>query len=369
MIKSRNVWFGIFVSVLMGAGYSINTGTAGELQAFYAQYKDDDNLSVMTPVLRISETFFDASTFNLKYAFERFDKKAPTPSGDAMDAISGATTVSGGSGSGFSENRHEVNVSASHIVSANTYSWSVTRSVEQDFSSFGVSAGITREMLQKNVYLATNYGLSLDSIVVDQLEEVVETKQAHIVNLSVTQLLSPTSLIATGYELNVVTGYQSNPLRKVIVVRPLSHDVYDESHPDFRQRHNVFVRAKQYFTTRSALELNSYFYKDDWAVSAYGAEAIFHQYLSDKWVLRLRYLIHHQTAADFYKDSYTQKEDILTADRRLRPHNVNLRGLKLIYRSHYDQRNWEWSLAFDQYRESNDGLLSNIAKLSIQTEY
>jgi hypothetical protein len=328
----------------------------------YATYEDDSGLDVVSPGARVELDVFERITLGLKYIYERFEKSAPE---DVVDAVSGATTVSGGSGTGFKETRREYGASGAVRLDAATLSAGYVYSDESDFASNTASLGVSREMLDKNLTVA-----ALASFGVDDVEIAAEEhkhKYTKAVTVAATQLLSPTALLVGGYSFARVDGYQENPLRKIRV--DLGFGLYtnhDESHPDVRNRHTLFVRGKKYFTTGTAFDLNLARYQDDWGVSANSAELRVSQYVTKFWIVRLRYRLYAQSNADFYQTIYPAVEDEMTADTRLREFDSHLAGVKLTwYPAFFAPRKVSIAAGYDRYRETNDGLSADIAQFSV----
>lgn len=367
-----------------------------QVDLFYGYYKDDNRLTVNTPSVQVSHDPRENITLSAKYTFERFEKAAPAAAHSAaddnaeangdtapaehnheemtatIDAVSGASTVVGGVGTGFKEDRHEGVISGSYRKDLSTWALGLFASEEDDFSSKGFSAAVSREFFDRNFTITGLYGISLDQI--DKLqkssfEHYPKDKTTHGVTLAATQLLDPRSLVTGGYAFAYSDGFLSNPTRQ-IRVGDVFATIEDERHPKTRARHTVFLRGKRYFLTRSAADFNLSYYRDDWGVSAAAADLHLSQYLNDRLIVRLRHRFYRQGAADFYKAAYLQRESIMTADARLRHFDSHLSGISLTY-SPYSLRENRWSIwgGYDHYRETNNGLTADIFKIGLSLPY
>jgi hypothetical protein len=363
----------LLVAGLAGEGMLL---AQDEVELFYSHYNDDAGLTAKSPGIIASKDLGEATTLGFKYLFENFSKSAPSSD---LDAVSGATTVAGGTGSGFSENRHEVALSGSHRFDEHQLSAGYVRSTEEDFDSTGASVAYSRELFQRNLTLTALYGHTWDSV--DKLDATAEEdfpkdKDTDSLTLSATQLLTRTALLNGGYSYAHVQGYQSNPTRRLVIVEPIPGGGFVESapiveiHPDQRDRHTFFVRGLKYFSTRSSADANFALYRDDWGVAATTVELRVNHYLSSKWLGRLRYRWYSQSEADFYQEQYDEPQKYMTADYRLRSFDSNLAGLKVTY---YPSGARVGALlvsaSYDRYWETNAGVEADVFQLSLRIPY
>lgn len=342
-----------------------------EVELYYSYYEDDEGLEVKSPGVAASKDLNESTTLGFKYMFENFSKAAPE---GAMDAVSGATTVVGGTGSGFSEDRHEMGVSGEYRLGLNTMAAGYVHSTEDDYESDSVSFAYTRDLMQRNLTLTAAYGMMWDSV--DKLDATPDEgfpkdKDTNALTLSATRLLSRTAYLTGGYSYAYVDGYQSNPTRRLVIEREFSESApIVEIHPDERTRQTFFVRGLKYFNTGTSGDLNLAYYTDDWGVDATTVELRINQYLTPKWIGRVRYRLYSQGQADFYKESYDVEEQYMTADVRLRPFDSNIAGLKLTY---YPKGPGVPALMFaftvDRYWETNNGVEADVYQASVRIPY
>ncbi len=357
----------------LGLGVAQAPWAQDELQLFFGYYADDSGLTVQSPSIRLGKMLSEANTFGIKYTREKFNKEAPA---NAVDAVSGATTVAGGSGSGFSEVRHEWVLTDSHNFGDTAVTGGVFFSEETDFKSEGVSLALSRQMLRNNLTLTGMYNYTGDEI--DKHDAVASekfprTKEVNGLTLAATQIVNPVLVVVGGYSYAAVEGYQSQPLRKISIDQEVSGGggtvsyVYEERHPRQRERQTLFFRAKQYFQTRTSADVNLSYYRDDWGVDASAVDIKLQQYLHPMLIVRGRMRYYHQSAADFYRESYAMPQDLMTADSRLRQFDTLLSGVKLLYAwDNLGWRGWSTSLNYERYRETRQGLKADILMLSIK---
>lgn len=325
----------------------------------YHTYRDNTGLKVISPSLSIEKGFTERTTLFLKYTRELFSLPPPPPSAAlppggggeehqhktllAVDAVSGASVIApGGVAASFEEIRREMAVRLLHRRDQTAVAGSYAYSNEDDYRSHVAGLALSRDFFINNTHLLADYTRAWDQV--DNLnkqpgEKWPRDKNTQNGTVVLTQILSPKSFTRFGYALSDVEGYQASPYRRVTV----KATSFDEVHPDTRLRHSLFVWYNRYFLTRTSGHVNGTLYRDDWGVNAYSTEVKLYQSLFNPLILRLRYRYYRQTAADFFREVYTQRESLMSADPKLRAFESRLYGAKLVLRvplspSHFFER-------------------------------
>ncbi len=352
---------------------------ADEVEFYYGYYKDDNRLTVTTPSVSISKDLLESTNIRLKYTYETFEKEAPPE--DILDAVTGATTVSGGTGGGFEEVRQETIVGLSHQTDGTTLGGSYFYGDEDDFQSNAFSFAVSQELFQKNLTLTAVAGISFDEV--DNLdkksfESFPKDKDIYTLTVAAAQIINPKTAVTGGYSYSRIEGFQSLPLRKIRIESSptpgvVVSNIFAESHPDTRDRNTVFFRLKRYFLSRTAADINLSYYFDSWGVRAFGNELRLLQYLKDHLIVRFRYRFYSQSNADFFATRYTTKQSLMSADTRLRDFDTHTIGLKWIYGLNHTGvralRDWFVSLGYDRYIETNGGLKAHILQSSLKIPF
>ena len=371
----------VFASLALGLllGMSSSGIAENKLELFYSYYTDSGGLDVASPSFFISSELTDDSTMGFMYLHETYEK---TAQGSGVDAVSGASTVVGGSSSGFEEDRDEIGTYISHKLQDTTLAAGYYYGEEPDFESHAILLSADHDLFNKNLTLSGRVMFEQDQI--DKLdaaptESFPKDKDVTRLVVAGTQLLSPTAMVVAGFALEEQQGYLSSPTRRIVINRPLpggggftrDRDI-DEKHPDYRLRQVYFVRGKQYFMIRGALDINLSTYTDDWGVGAYSSELRYSQYLSSKLIARLRYRYYAQSAADFYTDQefFIAEEDIMSADPRLRKFDSHLYGIKVSYfPGQATLSDLSISFSYDDYRETNNGVDADIVQVWLSVPF
>lgn len=367
---------GIFLLGVL-IGISSVTFAEDELEFYYSYYTDNSGLDVTSPSFFISKDISEDSILGFMYLHETYEKSAQGGSSGA-DVVSGATTVIGGGGSSFEEKRNEIGAYATHQLFEDTnIGIGYYYGDEEDYQSGTLVFSADQELLEKNLTLSGRIMFGHDEVDKQDAEageSFPKDKDVQRLVFAATQLLSPKSFIVGGFALENQEGYLSSPTRRIAIDTSIGAGgvrvIYDERHPDERLRQVYFLRGKQYFLTRSALDLNLSYYTDDWGVNANSLEARFSQYISPQFIARLRYRYYQQSEADFYETDYTVEEDIMTADARLREYDSRLYGFKFTYFPKLARFN-DMSVSFtiDTYEETNDGIAADIVQIWLEMPY
>ncbi|MDH5257355.1 MAG: DUF3570 domain-containing protein [Gammaproteobacteria bacterium] len=345
-----------------------------ELSLFFARYDDNANLSVSSPTVSLLHWLNDFFSIKARYNYEVFEKTSDSSGATNPDAISGATTVVGGTGSGFEETRKESSLNINYKEGDWNASVGTIVSNEAHFESVSLLTGLGHEFFNKNFAINANYAFTTDKVIISNLQTGVndKNKKTHSFTLSASQLLSQTQVISFGTGVAFIDGYQSGPLRKISVDEMLNGTIisypYDERHPDHRERYLGYAQYKQYLLTGTAISFNGSLYRDDWGVKAVSFEPTITHKINDDLRIRLHYRIYRQSSADFYKSSYDKEEDIMTADKRLSAFISQVAGTSVTYSpNRLAERHWAITMGYNRYWENNNGLKANI--FSITTKY
>jgi hypothetical protein len=223
-------------------------------------YTDNESLSVITPSIRAEVDVHERTTLRAQYTYEKFDREPPE---NVLDAITGATSVSGGVAGGAEDVRHAVAVGGTQRFGLTALTAGYYFAHEKDFLSNAFALGISQELFRRNLTLSAVYRYTdddIDNLTARPDEVFPRSKATHTFTVTATQLLSPQMWILGGYSYGRVSGYQSLPQRKVLIPFTIAgvtiSEIFDEIHPDERNRHTIFLRSKRYFRSRTVADMN-----------------------------------------------------------------------------------------------------------------
>jgi hypothetical protein len=175
--------------------------------------------------------------------------------------------------------------------------------IEEPFESWISGVGLTRSFAEEN----TVVGASVNQIVdwFDRFDLTGDrhgraTRSTTNVNLTVTQVLSPTTIAGLSYGGTLQVGTLGNTWNSV----PLFDNTRgDERLPGHRQRHALAGRLAQWLPWEGALTLLYRAYLDDWGIVAHTTEVTLAQRLAPGLHVRANYRAHWQAAPRFFTTS------------------------------------------------------------------
>lgn len=151
-----------------------------------------------------------------------------------------------------------------------------------------------------------------------------------------TQAWTPEFATQLAYTAQLLSGFQSNPYRSVILAQGLKAQ---EHHPENRARQSVAARANLYIRPlKIAVRIGARLYKDTWDITSGTGDVELERYLSEGFRVAVRGRYYRQTGASFWSDDYTggdaplgPKGQYWTGDRELSPFSSIALGLRLTY--------------------------------------
>lgn len=292
---------------------------------------------------------------------------APPGSPEAVDAITTASRPIARTANAF-EDYTKVRNELTADVGLRQVTAGYYISSESDYLAQLVKAGWSRSLIDNNLTLGVSSSFGWDAIsplpddnVPGQPARVLpnDRRRSWDWNASATQVLSTTTLLHVGAELNEVRGLQHNPYRNVYAggaPRP-------EVHPEERSRRDFYVDLDQFLLNRSSVTLSYRYYNDDWGVSSNTLAARVTQYISDDVTVEYRYRWYDQGAADFFRTEYASADGVdgyRTGDYRLSDFTAHLFGARLQMNlaavghrqpllTHFD-----WSVKYERYFNTNN---------------
>lgn len=331
MTALRGPWIGVWLALALGAAGSaaaqdkpLDGRFAAE--AGLAVYGNDDAVTVFSPWAAAGHQVGAGLTVGAEW-------HADVISSASVDVVSGAT-------SGFNETRNEGTLSVD-----GDWGWvlgrlSYTGSFESDTYAHLVRLGGQVELLQRNLTLGLGYGFGYDQLgQVHEPTEIWRDRFSHMLDLSVSQLLSKTTVGSLEYSFLHQSGLLSSPYRRVPLMprdtteqRPSAAQWVSERHPDARGRHALAVSVKQALGERVFLTARYRAYLDTWSLRSQTGELSLAVDTGADVTVEVSDRFYYQSRASFYRGIYTVNRDFITRDRRLATQIANQAKLGVRYR-------------------------------------
>jgi hypothetical protein len=258
----------------------------------------------------------------------------------------------------FADRRFSAAADLSHPLGRmSTATLGVRLSSEHDYSSVGLSAGLTREFNRRNTTVGVSAAVSHDvvkpvggfylpfSVVGSELDETAAERRARFEGkvksvydfvFSLTQVLDRKTLLRVNYSLGRSDGYLTDPYKIVSVVQsPDSTDPGEpienlyEHRPGARHQNALFTQLRKHLLGSTA-DVSYRFYWDDWSVESHAIEFGWHIDFKSTGAIAPRIRWYHQTAAEFSTPFLVKGEplpDYVSADSRLAAFDAITYGL------------------------------------------
>jgi len=256
-------------------------------------YTDSVGTLVVSPIARVESDLTDEVSISGRFLVNRVTAASRT-----IDGVSAASP----------ENRGMGGVSLLRERNAGRVSGLFERSVEADYRSTTVGAGVSQDFAARCTTVDLYWWHGFDEIspnLTGQPEEVYD-KNTDSLRLTLTQVIGRGTLMSATYDVTNVRGYQQNAYYSdVISYAEGAVITLEDSAPDRRTRHAVAARMAQWLPTRGALHPRVRLYADDWGVRSITGDLSYAQHIRESMIFTLRYRRYQQTAAWFYSDTYT----------------------------------------------------------------
>jgi uncharacterized protein DUF3570 len=286
-------------------------------------YADDDDLTVWSPQVNADVAVAGGASLD---------------AGWTADVISAATvdvrTAASPRGA-YHETRHELHLGPRYRLRPGTdLRAGYTFSVEPDYTSHQVSAGLSHETLRRRLALALGYRLLRDTVGRVGEPSFARDLRGQAADLSADVALDRRTVVGAAYTVQRLDGFQASPYRLV----PLRDETgslraaLGEATPEERWRHAASLRARRALPWRIYATGLYRYYLDSWDVRSHTGEIdVARSLRGDRGTLGVRARGYTQGAADFQQPSYDTFPLVpryRTADKKLGRNRSLLAGVR-----------------------------------------
>lgn len=218
---------------------------------------------------------------------------------DAIDAVSSASR----------DNESFTLDFFTHVRDGDDTIWTVHYGghVEESMRSAWLGAGTSHEMADDNAVLSVSFDLIfdwLDPLWPNGYGPKAVARWTGSLNGSLSQLLSPTTVLELGYGFTAQMGELATTWNSL---PQEGRDRIQERLPRTRARHAATLTLRQAIPDIRMFAMASHrVYVDDFGILANTTEAQLTQYLHDDVWVRVGYRFHDQSAASFYTEMFPQ---------------------------------------------------------------
>jgi hypothetical protein len=188
---------------------------------------------------------------------------------------------------------------------------------EENFMSWLFSLGYERSLAEDNASFAVSVNQVLDWFDAFQLGGYRDGRASRTstnLNVTLSQLLSPSTVVSLGYGLTIQYGELSNTWNTVPAT---NGERISEELPRQRARHALALGFAQWLPWHAALTGGLRLYGDDWGARAASVEGTLRQSFGPLFLLAANARYHRQRAVSFFTTRADPNASIATADSDL----------------------------------------------------
>ena len=266
-------------------------------------YHDSDATTIGTATTAMRGTIEELVTIKGRYL-------ADIISSASVDVVSAATGR-------FDEVRHEAKGGVTYADGTNTINTTYIYSIENDWSSHTVAAGVGRDFFDHQLTLGLGGSFVLNAIERQDDDNFSEGMIIGSGTASAAMVLTPEDLLSLAYSFTHASGYLASPYRFAYLGSPTGLTIgVPEMHPERRMRHALALRHNRYLFKNAALRTHGRAYYDDWGIASgtVGTELVV-GFPPLEIGARVRGYV--QSEAAFYESVYGEPQRYMTADKEL----------------------------------------------------
>ncbi|MBI2340488.1 MAG: DUF3570 domain-containing protein [Deltaproteobacteria bacterium] len=228
-------------------------------------------------------------------------------------------------------------------VSQKIKTWTITPragyAYEFDYRSINGGLRVDKSFAKDNFILSLDYHAYFDKArPLDAASGEFtpwQPKRVHTVNVSGSQILTPSDLILVGYSFTHQSGFLSGTENSV----DLNGNRVSEVLPDRRLRHAATLRYIHGFTDALAVHIDNRLYFDDWGILSPTFEpSLYLAFNDDSGLIKFFYRFYLQSASTYYQDSFPVQKRFMTSDSDLASFQAHEGGTMISYQ--WDFHGW-----------------------------
>ncbi len=302
------------IALVVSAGLNWAQQEAQDVNVQFHAFQDTRGVTVLSPTIDLDKDFTDRDTVRVRFG---------------VDAITAASdSCARCHQEGANNSRMVINTTLQRKYGADgsiKVNYGGEYSQEKFYRATTLLTSVSRDLNKANTTVAGGFAFSFNQPMLHPSTQT-ELQLSSDAYAAVTQTLSKTTIAQVGYELNQISGFQTNPFlrTKVNGVMVLGNV------PDSRTRHTFSIRLKQALPADTVVEADYRRYVDSWSVDSNAAEFGVSHRFTPQVLVGFSYRWYDQTGAYFYQPEYTGNPLYYTGDFRLVPFNSGLYSGRLV---------------------------------------
>lgn len=322
-------------------------------------YGDNGDVKVLSPSLSFYKKLSEKFMLGAKMRVDAITAATKAYGGRAkgIDAVTGATPTNN-----FDEIRVAPSLTGIYTEGDHTASFGGYYSTERDYTGRSFFINYARELNEQNTTMVIGFSQSFDKWKPYFKRELPDYKRDESkLDLSVTQLLSPTFSAQLTYSYMLSKGFLSSPYHYLLT----DNNAKFEKYPSDRTGNAFALRMVKLLDEPTSANFTYRFYKDDWDISSHTVNAELYRDITRNFTLGGRYRYYTQTGANFTKDlsGYSINDNYIAVDYRMSAFKSNTVGLSAIYKPDWknftllDSNKLKIKASCDYYWTSKNGYI------------
>ncbi len=348
---------GLLTLVPIAKGFA--SGAKDEVGVGFDTYFDNGNVQVYSPTFEFLKKVAQKILIGVKARIDAISAASIRNGGrpTQLDAVTGASAKEG-----FDDTRYAGSLFGTYDDGENTITVGGYYSTEIDYKGLSVFANLIKQFNEQNTILGLGFSQSFDKWQpVFKRNLPKDYRRERKIDLSLTQLLSPTAMVQLIYTDLYSVGFLSSPYHYII----LDNFAKFEKYPDTRKGQAFTFKVVKLLTEEISSNLSYRYYKDDWGIKSHTINVELLRDMTEDLTMGIRYRYYTQTKAKFAKPitQYKLTDKYYAVDYRMSKFSSNTIGLSFIYKPKgnflisWDRVKFEGSA--DYYFTSNNEYIKN----------
>lgn len=252
-----------------------------------------------------------------------------------VDMVSSASIDVVTTASPYTEERTQWSLGMDYLRGNTTMTANYTSSVESDFDAKTYSFGVSQDMFGDLTTLSLSYSYGED--VVGRSDDINFSRdnRRQQYGVGLTQILTRNLITTLNFETITDEGFLNNPYRSVRFAdssNALGYSYEPELYPSTRTTNALGLRARYFLPWRAAIQGEVRGFTDTWGITSFTSSLTYVQPWKD-WTFEIKYRVHDQTGADFFRDLFSRSEatNFRGRDKELSPLTSNTFKLMATY--------------------------------------
>ncbi len=320
-------------------------------------YSDNNDVQVYSPSFSLMKTVSKNWLIGIKMRVDAI-ASASIRLGGSPALASPDAQATASKRSGFEDMRYAPTFITSYDDGENKASFGLYYSTEEDYIAKAVFANYTRELNQGNTILGIGFSQSADTWEPANNRKLPQDNRDELkIDLSMTQLLSPTASVQLVYSYMNSKGFLASPYPYMI---QNGQFIGLELYPDNRTGHAFAIKGLQYLDDANVMNYSYRYYTDDWDIDSHTLSAEWLHDIDDSWMIGVRMRYYTQTGSFFAKDigDYTPNDRYVATDYRMTAFDSYDFGIPVKYKPSLESP-YTITFSIDYYRTSDNAYIKN----------